>query len=270
MLFGVLYALGVIALYAALDRAAVPTFYDKLLAVPVMNLLVQAIDRLARANVSRRFAPAAPAGGVTGRRRNLAWAGAWAAVFAAMSAAQGVGDHHRGQWVPFWQRACAEGRPHACRNLGNLVSNYCRVRSGWACNEFGILLDPRRNPQFAARAFGDACELGFQPGWRQPRPEHVERPAPSAARRRRLPHHPAGRERTAAGADLRRAVPTGVPAGIRRRLPARRPRAGCAWAAGVTRRPRQSGLGWQEQRPDRRLLALFDGVDVFELGHGAG
>ena len=164
VLFGVLYGLGVIALYAALDRAAVPTFHDKLLAVPVMNLLVQAIDRLARARASRRFDPAALASGVTGRRRNLAWAGAWAAVFIAMSAAQGVGDHHRGQWVPFWQRACAEGRPYACRNLGNLVSNYCRVRSGWACNEFGILLDPRRNPQFAARAFSDACELGFQPG----------------------------------------------------------------------------------------------------------
>ena len=38
----------------------------------------------------------------------------WAIVFAAMSAAQGVGDHHRGQWIPFWQQACAENRPRAC------------------------------------------------------------------------------------------------------------------------------------------------------------
>ena len=164
VLYGVLYAAGVIALYAALDRAALPTFYDKLLAVPVMNLLVPAIDRLARAKASRRFDPAALASSVTGRRRSLGYAGVWAALFAVMSAAQGVGDHHRGQWVPFWQAACTEGRPYACRNLGNLVSNYCRARSGWACNEFGVLLDPRRNPQFAVRAFSDACGLGFAPG----------------------------------------------------------------------------------------------------------
>ena len=33
-----------------------------------------------------------------------------------------------------------------------------------ASNEFGILLDLRRRPQFAARAFKDACDLGFGPG----------------------------------------------------------------------------------------------------------
>ena len=77
---------------------------------------------------------------------------------------QGVGDHHPGQWVPFWQQACTEGRSYGCRNLGNLVSNYCRARSGWACNEFGILINPRRNAEFATRAFSDACNLGFEPG----------------------------------------------------------------------------------------------------------
>ena len=162
IIFGVVYALGVIALYTVLDRSAVPTFYDKLLAVPVMNLTIQAIDRLAHAKALRRFDPAALAR--AGPGRHLGYVGVWAAVFIAMSAAQGVGDNHRGQWVPFWQQACTEGRPYACRNLGNLVSNYCRARSGWACNEFGILLDPRRAPEFARRAFRDACDLGFEPG----------------------------------------------------------------------------------------------------------
>ena len=164
IMFGALYALSVIGLYTVLDRVVVPTFYDKLLAVPIINLMIQAVDRLAHAKVLRRFDPAALARGLTGRRRHLGYIGVWAVVFIAMSAAQGVGDHHRGQWVPFWQQACAEGRPYGCRNLGNLVSNYCRARSGWACNEFGILLDPRRNPQFATRAFQDACDLGFAPG----------------------------------------------------------------------------------------------------------
>ena len=164
IMFGMIYALSVIALYTVLDRVAEPTLYDKLLAVPVMNLLIQAIDRVARAKALRRVDPAALASSLAGRRRNLAYIGVWATVFIAISAAQGVGDNHRGEWVPFWQQACADGRPYGCRNLGNLVSNYCRARSGWACNEFGILLDPRRNPQFATRAFRDACDLGFDPG----------------------------------------------------------------------------------------------------------
>ena len=164
ILFGVLYALGVIALYAVLDRATIPTFYDKLLAVPVMNLLIQVIDRVAQARPLKRFDPTVLARSIAGPRRNLRYVGAWTAVFIAMSAVQGVGDHHPGQWVPFWQQACTEGRTYGCRNLGNLVSNYCRARSGWACNEFGILINPRRNAEFATRAFSDACNLGFEPG----------------------------------------------------------------------------------------------------------
>ena len=164
ILFGVLYAAGVIALYAVLDRATIPTFYDKLLAVPVMNLLIQVIDRLARSRALRRVDPAALGRSLTGPRRNLRYVGVWTAIFVAMGTAQGVGDHHPGQWVPFWQQACTEGRTYGCRNLGNLVSNYCRARSGWACNEFGILINPRQNPEFATRAFREACDLGFEPG----------------------------------------------------------------------------------------------------------
>ena len=164
ILFGVLYAAGVIALYAVLDRATIPTFYDKLLAVPVMNLLIQVIDRVAQSRALRRVDPAALARSVTGPRRNLRYVGVWIAIFIAMSTAQGVGDHHPGQWVPFWQQACTEGRTYGCRNLGNLLSNYCRARSGWACNEFGVLLNPRQNPEFAARAFQEACDLGYEPG----------------------------------------------------------------------------------------------------------
>ncbi len=184
ILFGVLYAAGVIALYAVLDRATIPTFYDKLLAVPVMNLLIQVIDRVAQSSALRRVDPAALGRSLTGPRRNLRYVGVWAVVFLAISAAQGVGDNHRGQWVPFWQQACTEGRTYGCRNLGNLVSNYCRARSGWACNEFGILINPRQNPEFATRAFREACDLGFEPGcanldesaWSAPR-----RTAPAAA-----------------------------------------------------------------------------------------
>ena len=37
------------------------------------------------------------------RQRNLAYMSIWAIVFVAISAVQGVGDNHPGQWLPFWQ-----------------------------------------------------------------------------------------------------------------------------------------------------------------------
>jgi hypothetical protein len=42
-----------------------------------------------------------------------------------------------------------------------LVSGYCNAGSGWACNEYGILVQPALRPDVAARAFTRACELGF-------------------------------------------------------------------------------------------------------------
>jgi len=59
----------------------------------------------------------------------------WGLVFLLMSAVQGVGDSHRGQWLPFWQRACGEDRPGACRHLSQMYATYCRAGSNWSCRE---------------------------------------------------------------------------------------------------------------------------------------
>ena len=47
-IFGALYGAGVFLLYLLLERAGVPRFYDKLLFIPLLNLLVPLIDRYAR------------------------------------------------------------------------------------------------------------------------------------------------------------------------------------------------------------------------------
>ena len=164
IIFGMVYALSVVALYAALGVFGVPQFYDKLLAVPVMNLLVQGIDRLSRTNAMRRVDPAALAGGLIGRHRNLAYIGVWAAVFIVLSTTQAVGDSHRGRWVPFWQQACVDDRPNGCRHFGAMVSTFCNNGSGWACNEYGVLLQPQLRPELAADAFTRACDQGFSAG----------------------------------------------------------------------------------------------------------
>lgn len=228
LLFGALYGAGVVAGYALLSGAGLPTFYDKLLPVPLLNLSVGLLDRLARSPALRRLEPAgsavlaagrrssavpadppgrgpevrpdlaavgrrpsavpgpAFAGEVAGggrrgllgrvpapRRRHLAYMAAWAAVFAVMSATGGVGDRHPGQWLPFWQAACADDRPGACGYLAARLSGHCAAGSGWACNEIGVLL--RTRPEAAAAAgeadpraasaawFDQGCALGFGP-----------------------------------------------------------------------------------------------------------
>jgi hypothetical protein len=82
-----------------------------------------------------------------------------------MSASGYLGDKHPGQWVPFWQKACAANARGACEDLYFLQDGYCEDGSGWACNELGILLaghyDNRRR---AAMVFERACGLRFSAG----------------------------------------------------------------------------------------------------------
>lgn len=164
LIFGMLYGLSTVVLYALLGAAGLPTFYDKLLQVPLLNLLVRRIDRLVRSTSLGRFDPARLGAGLTSRARNLAYIGVWSAVFSVMSATQGVGDRHPGQWLPFWQQACQQQRASSCQYLAQLYATYCRAGSGWSCNELGILqVDKELNAAAAAESMQRGCELGFQP-----------------------------------------------------------------------------------------------------------
>ena len=139
MCFGALYGLSTIALYELLGVAGLPTFYDKLLQVPLLNLSVIAIDRAARSAPLARFDPGRLLPSISGRRRHLAYISVWAVVFSLMSAAQGVGDRHPGQWLPFWRQACLQDRAGACRYLGQMYATYCRAGSEWSCGELDRL-----------------------------------------------------------------------------------------------------------------------------------
>ena len=154
VIFGVLYGLSACALYALLTAAGAPTFYDKLLQVPLLNLAVRAIDRFVRA---RGFGRASP-----GMRRHLAYISVWVVAFVALSLAQGVGDEHPGQHLPFWQKACAEGRRGACEYLQHAEGVLCDRGSAWACNELG-LQHAKRDLAAAVEAFQAGCELTGYP-----------------------------------------------------------------------------------------------------------
>jgi Flp pilus assembly protein TadD len=84
LIFGVLYASGVIVLYVLLDRLGLPTFYDKLLPVPLLNVAIRGIDRVARSSVLKRFDPGAIGRTLSPKRRNLAYMTIWIALFATL------------------------------------------------------------------------------------------------------------------------------------------------------------------------------------------
>lgn len=167
LVFGLLYGIGVFALYAILGAFGTPTFYDKLLAVPLLNLSVQAIDRFVaniRAGDSLRWL------GLDriSYRGNLAHMSVWILFFLAMTAMGKTDGRHTGDSLPFWEQACEESRRSGCERLLLLESTYCLDNSGWACNELGRHHMEGRitpaNSELAVGYFARACELRFQAG----------------------------------------------------------------------------------------------------------
>jgi hypothetical protein len=168
--FGALYGLSTVALYDLLGTFGMPTFYDKLLQVPFLNLSIRGIDRVARSKLLHSLNRAALGRSLSQRQRHLAYMSIWSIAFVILSAVQGVGDRHPGQWLPFWRQACLDGRRYACPYLADLETTFCDRGSGWACNEAGLMHialsrsgeDQRRlDPSGAAEPLGRGCDLGF-------------------------------------------------------------------------------------------------------------
>ncbi|MBC7983387.1 MAG: hypothetical protein H7Y02_05975, partial [Candidatus Obscuribacterales bacterium] len=164
-IFGALYGLGVFGLYALLSALGAPTFYDKLLCVPLLNLSVIGIDRFVQSVRSKGFWS-------QGRTlwpplsANPTHMVVWIAFFLVMTAAGKTDGKHTGDSLPFWEQACKQNNRNACDRLLQLKSTYCNDNSAWACNELGVhysegvivAIDTRR----ALTYFSKACELRLQ------------------------------------------------------------------------------------------------------------
>jgi hypothetical protein len=81
-IFGIFYGLGIMVTYAILRRLALPDFYDKLLVVPVLNLGVRVLDRLAEWTPLKNLGEWETVFGL--RRLNLIHMGCWGALFMVM------------------------------------------------------------------------------------------------------------------------------------------------------------------------------------------
>lgn len=166
-IFGALYGLGVFVLYSLLGAVGVPTFYDKLLCVPLLNLSVIWIDRYVRSIGSENLVNVWNEKW-TAWRPNLAHMAIWVLIFGSMSMLGKTDGRHTGDSIPFWQQACADGLSNSCDRLLQLESTYCGDNSAWACNELGIhylqgqIVAPDR--ELALGYLSRACELKFQAG----------------------------------------------------------------------------------------------------------
>jgi len=162
-IFGAMYGVAVFGLYWLLGYFGAPTFYDKLLCVPVLNLTVRALDRVSEVLASRLRVPT-----WTPRRMNFGYMAVWICLFLVMYGTNFLGRSHPGADPEFWRKACLQGRGMACDSWVRLMNISCYHGSGPACMILGTaLVDGRMIPQdpaTAAKDFAHGCELGISSG----------------------------------------------------------------------------------------------------------
>jgi hypothetical protein len=167
VLFGALYGGCVFSLYSLLSWAGAPTFYDKLLCVPPLNLTVRILDRFSLAAAERfrafRLRPLESFSGWSPRQANLAHMSIWIALFALMAVTGFIGGRHPGADSEFWHRACIDGRRHACETWVHTLDVSCGHGSGRACLTAGVLREEGeiapRDLVEAGKDYARACDL---------------------------------------------------------------------------------------------------------------
>lgn len=160
LVFGALYGVLTFVLFGALAAFGVPTFYDKLLPVLVLNLTVRWIDRLCRPIEARLSAPA-----WLPLRGNPAAMAIWVSLFVLLTATGFLGREHPGRDPQFWKRACDEGKVKGCETWVTFLELSCRTNAE-SCNSLGSVLAEgkiaERKPLEAAKRYGRACDVGHR------------------------------------------------------------------------------------------------------------
>ncbi len=148
-LFGAGYGLGYVVMYDQLGLWLDLELFAKLFPVPILNLAVRRLDRIARSGwagrLNQRWESA-----LTPRRLNLLHMSMWSLVFFTLLSTHYLPGPNAGNSIAFWKRARAEGKPQADRKLKILAkSQALRMAgkdSGEAANEFGIVITQTHVP----------------------------------------------------------------------------------------------------------------------------
>jgi hypothetical protein len=174
IIFGVLYGASIFGLYSVLRWYGQPTFYDKLLTVPLLNLMVPALDRfsnkLATTRWTGRFRVLRSEWALNPARYNYAHMALWIVIFSGMlgSGFLAKGKDHPGGSMAFWQQACQDGRWNACKTWVHTLTVTCEYNYAQSCEAAGEVqqqgaLVPR-DAAAASVAYGRACMLGVGDG----------------------------------------------------------------------------------------------------------
>jgi hypothetical protein len=160
--FGVLYGSGVFLMYGLLGWLGVPTFYDKLLCVPILNLLVPWIDAMAH-KLRPRVGGRPAAYSEISPRANRVHMLIWIVVFSIMFATSWIGPGHPGNEQAFWQAACRQDLRNGCQALFVMNRNECRGGDASACIRAADVF--RNHPQVAesleeGHLLARGCDLG--------------------------------------------------------------------------------------------------------------
>jgi TPR repeat protein len=156
VIFGAMYGGAVFGLYSILGWLGAPTFYDKLLCVPPLNLTVRYLDRI-------NFRPLAWLPTWSPRLANFAHMAIWIPLFGLMAGTGFIGGRHPGSDSEFWRKACDEGRRSACQTWVRTMKISCQHGSGRACVTIAVVLDEgrvvARDVSEAAKDLGRACDV---------------------------------------------------------------------------------------------------------------
>jgi TPR repeat protein/uncharacterized membrane protein len=171
VLFGASYGLLVFALYPLLEKMGPYGFYDKLLPVPFLNLLVpryEAVGERLGARIEaawKRVTGGAMAWVTAPRAGNFVHVGVWAGAFGLLLATHAVGAEHEGRSNDFWIRACEEKKPGACERLYTMFDNDCDKGVAVACHALGEVIaeGKARARRRADEYFRAACDKGMAP-----------------------------------------------------------------------------------------------------------
>ncbi len=168
--FGAMYGTAYFALFRVLDNAGVPLFWDKLLPVPILNLMVPLINRVTTRGVIGRINMAWDRT-LRPSRLNLVHMACWGALFATLFGSGYIEGKHPGDSIPFWKNAVAQGLPHAGPSLIMAAGAQAEgQRSGDAYNELGLIAAEgkvegvKQDDRRAANFFAKATELGSLDG----------------------------------------------------------------------------------------------------------
>jgi hypothetical protein len=159
-IFGFLYGVSVMLLFEILEFFGQPTFYDKLLCVPLLNLSVIYLDKIGK-NIPAMFSSFK----FSAQRLNLIFMSIWITIFVAWYSSGHVGKSHPGTQSQFWGEACRNDLRKACVVQHDLTLAECERGHAYACAKLGDIYKfakgVTKDDEKAYNYVGMACDMGL-------------------------------------------------------------------------------------------------------------